>query len=102
MWSRFDPKAHGRIPVELMTIPPNDPRLEKTKDNLEGVVVYPGGEQTFKQGFLEELSERVPLLGANPEFEEDLSEKVRRSPGVRLLPNQSCRAHCRMPSMRRT
>lgn len=95
VWSRFDPKAHGRIPVELMAIPPDDPRLEKTQDNLEGVVVYPGGEQKFKKGFLEELSERLPLLGANPEFEEELSEKV-SPPCVRLLPNHRCCAHCRM------
>ena len=71
VWSLFDPKAHGRIPVELMSIPPGDLRLQET-----GEVEYPGGELRFKKGFLEELSERVPLLGASPEFEEELAENL--------------------------
>ena len=65
VWSLFDPKAHGRIPVELISIPEGS-----------GEVQYPGGELKFTKGFLEELSDRLPLLGADPDFEEEMSEKV--------------------------
>jgi hypothetical protein len=75
VWSRFDPKAHGRIPEELMSI---------SKDS--GPVLYPGGELEFEKGFLEELSERVPLLGADPNFENDLSEKVSDDRRLSLWP----------------
>jgi len=79
VWSLFDPKAHGRIPVELITfIPsPEEPEMK-----------YPGGEQMYPMGFLEELSERCPLLGANQQFEEELSEKVSQKPRLFVTKRQ--------------
>ena len=79
VWSLFDPKAHGRIPVELITfIPsPEEPEMK-----------YPGGEQMYRMGFLEELSERCPLLGANQQFEEELSEKVSQKPRLFVTKRQ--------------
>eukprot|EP01044_Picomonas_judraskeda_P006323 COSAG03_NODE_625_length_6661_cov_84.309357_3_plen_155_part_00 len=88
VWSLFDPKAHGRIPVELMSIPPGDPRLEDT-----GEVQYPAGEQGFNKGFLEELSERVPLLGASPEFEEQLAENLGTKRCATISQGQCIGAH---------
>lgn len=50
-------------------------------------VQYPGGDLVFEKGFLEELAENVPLLGADREFESDLSEKLGTEPLLCPEPN---------------
>ena len=69
VWALFDPKAHGRIPEELFTIPPGSAPVQ-----------YPGGDDSYEKGLIEELNDRLPILGCNAEFEERRAAEVNASP----------------------